>query len=601
MTVEAAAIAAADDQLSPIQSGQSYPNIINVLTNDTLDDAPIDLSSVTLVILQPAVDPDVVLDPATGNVSVGADVAPGTYTITYQICENLNPTNCASASVTIVVENGLSALTGTVYRDDNSNDQLDQSEDRPANWIVELVHDGQVIASMPSDAEGNYAFSRLTPGEDYEVHLRNPDNNVMFGSIAGLTLTAGSTMADQNLPIDPSGVVYDSVTRALIQGAQLDLVDSTGTPLPSACLVDASQRSQVTGPNGAYRFDLVPGGATQCPLGETEYVIRVTPPSGYSFISTVLLPQSNALDPTGQGTQGVNSVYAVSTTEGAPQDASPVYYLSFLLEQGDPDVVRNHIPLDPFLTRTPLVVTKTSTRRSASTGELVPYEITVRNNESVQRAGVDVVDILPPGMKYVAGSSRVAGVPNEPDTANGNRELVWRGQVIPANGSVSYNLVLTVGAGVTQGERVNTGVAEQGLTGLEISNRGTAVVTIVPSSVFDCSELIGKVFQDIDGDGYQDEGEPGVPSVRLVTVNGQQITTDEYGRYHIACAAVPDARIGSNYVLKLDPRTLPLGWQTISENPRSIRLTRGKMGELNFAVGPISSAVPSSTRKEGEE
>ena len=172
---------------------------------------------------------------------------------------------------------------------------------------------------------------------------------------------------------------------------------------------------------------------------------------------------------------------------------------------------------------------------------------------------------------------------------------------IPANGSVSYNLVLTVGAGVTQGERVNTGVAEQGLTGLEISNRGTAVVTIVPSSVFDCSELIGKVFQDIDGDGYQDEGEPGVPSVRLVTVNGQQITTDEYGRYHIACAAVPDARIGSNYVLKLDPRTLPLGWQTISENPRSIRLTRGKMGELNFAVGPISSTVPSSTRKEGEE
>jgi hypothetical protein len=84
------------------------------------------------------------------------------------------------------------------------------------------------------------------------------------------------------------------------------------------------------------------------------------------------------------------------------------------------------------------------------------------------------------------------------------------------------------------------------------------------------------------------------------------ITTDGQGRYHVACAAVPDARIGSNFVLKVDPATLPLGWEPTSENPRSIRLTRGRFGELNFGVAPAASPTsgaggPTPTRTEGGE
>jgi len=210
-----------------------------------------------------------------------------------------------------------------------------------------------------------------------------------------------------------------------------------------------------------------------------------------------------------------------------------------------------------------------------------------------------VVDILPPGMKYVLGTASVNGAPQEPVVSN--RQVAWSGQVIPANGSVRYNLTLVVGAGVTGGEKVNTGLAQSGPDNQPISNRGTAVVSIVPSAVFDCSELLGKVFEDKNRNGYQDEDEPGLPGARLVTVNGQLITTDAEGRYHIACAAVPDARIGSNFVLKLDTRTLPLGWEVTTDNPRSIRLTRGKFGELNFGVAPMAPTAPSANRKrEGE-
>ncbi|MFD2909035.1 hypothetical protein ACFSX9_09825, partial [Flavobacterium ardleyense] len=44
------------------------------------------------------------LDIATGIVSVPAQTPAGTYTIEYQICELLNPSNCDTAIVTVVVE-----------------------------------------------------------------------------------------------------------------------------------------------------------------------------------------------------------------------------------------------------------------------------------------------------------------------------------------------------------------------------------------------------------------------------------------------------------------------------------------------------------------
>ncbi|NJS15530.1 MAG: hypothetical protein HC788_14200 [Sphingopyxis sp.] len=74
-------------------------------------------------------------------------------------------------------------------------------------------------------------------------------------------------------------------------------------------------------------------------------------------------------------------------------------------------------------------------------------------------------------------------------------------------------------------------------------------------------------------------------------MNGQLVTADAHGRYHIACAAVPNGQIGSNFVLKLDMRSVPVGFAPTSDNPQSIRLTRGKLSELNFGVQRPQAAV----------
>ncbi len=109
------------------------------------------------------------------------------------------------------------------------------------------------------------------------------------------------------------------------------------------------------------------------------------------------------------------------------------------------------------------------------------------------------------------------------------------------------------------------------------------------NAAFICSDVIGKVFDDKNQDGQQDEGEAGIPAARLATVNGDIITTDEYGRYSVPCAAIPQD-IGSTFLLKLDPRSLPTGYRLTTENPKTVRLTQGTMRRMNFGV-TVSNVV----------
>ncbi|MCT7375809.1 hypothetical protein [Chelativorans salis] len=101
---------------------------------------------------------------------------------------------------------------------------------------------------------------------------------------------------------------------------------------------------------------------------------------------------------------------------------------------------------------------------------------------------------------------------------------------------------------------------------------------------FGCSDIIGTVFDDQNGNGYQDAGEQGLPGVRLATVRGWLITTDARGRFHVACANEAAGRFGSAFILKLDVRTLPSGYRLTTENPRVVRLTAAKMSKLNFGA-----------------
>jgi hypothetical protein len=131
---------------------------------------------------------------------------------------------------------------------------------------------------------------------------------------------------------------------------------------------------------------------------------------------------------------------------------------------------------------------------------------------------------------------------------------------------------------------VNRAQAVSGGTGGAISGEATATVRVVPDPTFDCTDVIGKVFDDANRNGVQDDGEDGLPGVRVVTARGLRATTDEHGRYHITCAIVPHESRGSNFVLKIDDRTLPSGFRLSSDPVQIKRATRGKALKINFGA-----------------
>ena len=330
--------------------------------------------------------------------------------------------------------------------------------------------------------------------------------------------------------------------------------------------------TEVTDGSGFYQFQLLPG----APAG--TYSLKIVPPSGYApGTSTALPPQPGVLN-----VGAVPNPRLISPSTSPPPVGAPaVYFLAFLLGGGAANVINNHVPVDPILGGA-LTLSKTSPLVNVARGDLVPYTVTAKNNLAAALANIDVRDQLPPGFKYRLGSASVNGLRSEP-TARG-RVLTWTGLNFAPGETKTLKLILIVGAGVGEGEYVNTASALDHLTGSAVSNVATATVRVVPDPTFDCSDLIGKVFDDKNVNGYQDDGEPGLANVRVATVNGLLVTTDHDGRFHVACADIPQADHGSNFVMKLDPRSLPSGYRITTENPRDVRLTRGKMTKLNFGA-----------------
>ena len=576
VVVTAAAIVANDDDFSasPV-NGVTGGTTVTVFTNDTLNGVAFAPAAVTPTITATGGLTGVTIN-ASGTLTIPAATPAATYTVTYQICEVLNATNCDTANATVVVFDD-PTVTGTVYFDSDYNGSFGGADPNAgAGYFVELFDSlGVSLGSDTTDASGFYSIS-APAGVGYRLLFKSP-GGLAVGNIVGLSMPSGVTVSDQNQPIDPSGIVYNSVTRAPVAGVTVTISDSGDIALPVACLIDASQQNQVTAADGAYRLDLVPGADPACPVGQTQYHISVVNPAGYlAGVSTILPAQVGALDVSACAVSPASCQVVAS----AAPPVSPIagfYYLAFLIGNGDPHVVNNHIAIDP-LSAVTSGFTKRALVTQARRGERVPYVITAND---VSISPVRIVDIMPPGFDYVAGSALVNGVAQEPTIAG--RNLTFDPVPPYAGNDVTIELTLIATVAVATGPQVNLAQLIDPATD-QLIGTARATVTILAEHVFDCGDIIGKVFDDKNRNGTQDEGEQGLAGVRLVTVKGVLITTDKYGRFHVACADIPDSDIGSNFILKLDTRTLPTGFKMTTDNPRIVRLTGGKMSKLNFGA-----------------
>jgi uncharacterized repeat protein (TIGR01451 family) len=556
------------------------------------------------------------------RVQIAAGLPAGTTLTNTGVVTWNTPPESASASVSVDIGGvpGVGTLNGTAWLDANFNKVPDLDEPRLQGWTVALFRNGVQLQSVLTDVNGVYRFGGVPPTDGtpdrYEVRFSAPGagpNTAKLGKadsaftnslqrITDIAVPAGSNLQNLNLPIGPNGVVYNSLTRAPIAGMTVFMLNAGGrTPLPAACFDDPAQQSQITQAGGYYRFDLNftdPG----CSNGGS-FVIKVIAPSSTTFVageSLVIPPASDAS----------TAPFSVPTCPGSAQDALPAipfceaqdsefappssvparsagttYYLNLTLDgtavPGSNQIYNNHIPIDPQIAGA-FSITKTTPLLNVTRGQLVPYTITIGNVLGASMQGVQIVDRYPAGFRYVQGSARLDGVPTEPTVAS--RQLVWNNLNFGTSDHRTIVLLLAVGAGVGEGEFVNRAQAMQALTGQPLSGEATATVRVVPDQTFDCTDVFGKVFDDVNRNGRQDAGEKGLPGVRVITAQGLAATTDQYGRFHITCAIVPNESRGSNFVLKLDDRTLPSGFRMSTEQMQIKHATAGHALKFDFGA-----------------
>ena len=196
VVVLAAPIDAVNDNLSsnPINgydggiAGNIFVN--NGSGQDTLNNLPIIPSQVIITIINNGGLSGVTIS-NSGDVTVSNGTPAGTYTVTYSICEVINPTNCDQATIIIVVsappidavddtntEAVSSELGGSIPL--YTNDTLNSVPLNPSDVVFTLIDNGGINGGT-IDANGNLVVPPGTPVGTYTIiysicQVANPNN-----------------------------------------------------------------------------------------------------------------------------------------------------------------------------------------------------------------------------------------------------------------------------------------------------------------------------------------------------------------------------------------------------------------------------------------
>ncbi len=515
----------------------------------------------------------------------------GTSTVTAAIAATTNDPNPNNNSLTLTIGG-------------NSSADAAASGSFPASVNAGQTVSGTVTFTNYGPSTATRTTFSLTVSANLAVAPTNNGSSIAAGTTYSLTTTAGLAVAP-TLSGLPAGVTYSynaatgvitltGMPTSMASGSSLGPIGISYTQPPSGTsTVTAAISATTPDPNLNNNSVTITIAGSAVELSGTVYVDNNQDQlfdSGDTPIvgATVqLLLAGHQVASTQTNSAGSYSFtgesagnYSVVVTPSSGYVSDTPASVTVALSPGAPSVVNfGEIPASAVGA---LVLTKTTALVNISAGQSVPYTITATNSLNTPVTNVTVTDLMPAGFRFRAGSGSVDGQKLDP-TVNG-RQLSWTHLNFVAGQKKTFTLVLTAGAGVAGGDYVNQATAYNGLANIPISNLATATVRIVGDPTFDCPDLIGKVFDDANANGVEDDGEAGIAGVRLVTAQGLLVTTDSHGRYHIACPIMPDSELGTNFVVKLDERTLPSGYRLTTENPQTVRLTAGKVSKLNFGA-----------------
>ncbi|MDD4148925.1 MAG: HYR domain-containing protein [Bacteroidales bacterium] len=352
ITVESPAIIANDDTAGGIDGNTGANDVLNVFDNDLLNGNPVNPAEVTLTETVPEPNGYLVLNP-DGTVDVAPGTPEGTYSLTYQICEIVNPTNCDDAIVTITVAAATIIANDDFAYDVNGydgevavlnvfdNDLLSGSPVNPAdvnltetvadpNGYLTLNPDGTVDVA-PGTPEGTYTLT-------YQIcEIINPTN--CDDAIVTVTVAATPIIANDDIDSDVNGYtgetgILNVFDNDLLNGnpvnpAEVILTETVPEPngyltlnpdgsvdlapgTPEGTYVLTYQICEVLNPNNCDDADVIITVGADTIIANDDYAYNVNGFAGETAVVVVFdndLLNGNPVNPT-----------EVSLTETIPED-----------------------------------------------------------------------------------------------------------------------------------------------------------------------------------------------------------------------------------------------------------------------------------------
>ncbi|MGL6290483.1 MAG: DUF7507 domain-containing protein, partial [Silanimonas sp.] len=478
----------------------------SVVINDTVNGQPLVLSGPGAnATLTPGTAPS----PAAGSITMNADgtitvapgTTPGTYAYPYTVCISpaTAPPTCDTATLTIVIATQ-AGLT------------IDKIAAAPSGNTA-----GSTIAyRFVVTNTGNVTLTGVVVNDPIlDAPAACPVTTLAPAASTTCTGTRTLTQADVN-----AGVVNNTATASATTPAGPVLVsapDTTTTPIvrsPALRTVKTGALSVDTGMPGmadegdviAYEVTITNSGNVTLTLTDVLDSLENRPATRLVCTPTVLAPGATAtctrytytvtaLDVATAGPMLENVVNVTASALGSTQTVSASGVARFALAEV-PAQVR---------------VTKVATPRDVRPGDVVRYTVSMQNVGTTNVVDGTLVDTPPAGFSFVDGSLRVD---DGDDTGRlaGTFPVRVDGLDIAVGGRAEVTYFLRVGAGVGAGIHTNTAFLQD--NGRPVSNTASADVQMVGDPAFDESLIVGTVFHDRDGDGWQDRTALGDVQVR---------------------------------------------------------------------------------------
>lgn len=213
-----------DDFAGPINGLDGQNAVVNVLDNDLYNGAPIDINDIILTTAIPDPNGYITLQP-DGTINVAPNTPAGTYTLTYQVCNQNLPTDCDTAVATVQVVGPTIVANDDDYTSTPINSTTGYTDlfNVYANDVYNLnfVNPADVTLTLVDPTNTDFTINPSTGAISINPNLPAGVYTFQYQICDNLNPTTNCDTATVTIKIESSKVEI----KALLQGALFSTTD----------------------------------------------------------------------------------------------------------------------------------------------------------------------------------------------------------------------------------------------------------------------------------------------------------------------------------------------------------------------------------------